>query len=117
MAELAGLPLEGPATLEGAKASMSIEDDDDNDRLEALVDAVNTLVRSWRCSQPAVGLEAWPANLVEGATMLTVRLFRRKNSPAGVEAMGEAGPVYVMRSDPDVAMLLGLGAWAKPAVG
>jgi hypothetical protein len=49
--------------------------------------------------------------------MMAGRLFRRRESPAGVAAFGELGAVYVMRNDPDVAMLLGLGSWAKPMVG
>lgn len=117
MLELSDLPGEGPATLPGVKAAMRLTDDADNDRITALVAAVNALVRSWRCSEAAQGRAEWPANITEGATMLTVRLFRRKNSPAGVEALGEAGPVYVMRSDPDVAMLLGLGSWSRPGLG
>lgn len=119
MAELPNLPATGPATRSGAKAALGIAADDvtDDARLDALVAAVNGKVRGWRCSAAAQGAAEWPGHLVEGATMLVVRLFRRKNSPAGVEAFGELGPVYVMRTDPDVAMLLGLGSWAPPAVG
>lgn len=117
MPELANLPGQGPATLAGAKASLSITDTEDDARLTDLVAAVNSMVRTWPCSAPAVGAEAFPARVIEGATMLVVRLFRRKNSPAGVEAMGESGPAYVMRNDPDVAMLLNLGTYTKAQVG
>lgn len=117
----APLPPGGPATVAGVKGAQGITDVRDDSRLAALVGAVNALVRTWPCSEPARGLEDWQApevaNVVEGATMLAGRLFRRKNSPAGVEAFGADGAVYVQRNDPDVAMLLGLGAWQGPAVG
>jgi hypothetical protein len=48
--------------------------------------------------------------------MLGARLWRRKSTPGGVEVFGDGGMAYVRRTDPDVAMLLQLGDWAKPAV-
>lgn len=117
--ELAGLPDGGPATLAGVKVHLSITDTRDDTRITAQVAAVNRLVRSWPCSEPAVDAATWDAapDVVEGATMLAARLFRRKESPAGVESMGPLGAAYVMRSDPDVAMLLQLGPYAGPEVG
>lgn len=117
MAELTGLPGEGPATLPGVKAFLRITDDTDDVDLEAVVAAVNALVRSWRCASSAVGQAAFPANVVRGAEMMAGRLFRRRESPAGVAAFGDMGAVYVMRNDPDVAMLLGLGPWSSPGLG
>jgi hypothetical protein len=61
--------------------------------------------------------QPWPARHVLGATMLAGRLWRRRNSPAGVESFAGDAAVYVSRNDPDVAQLLGLGAYAPPAVG
>lgn len=118
-AEVTGLPEGGPATVTGLKAHLGISDDRDTARLEGIVAAVNAKVRQWPCSTVAVNLADWStaAHVVEGATMLAARLYRRKNSPAGVEAFGTEGAVYVMRNDPDVAMLLGLGPWQPPAVG
>jgi hypothetical protein len=49
--------------------------------------------------------------------MLAARLFRRRNSPAGVEAMGPDGATYVMRNDPDIGQLLRLGSWQLPGLG
>lgn len=43
-----------------------------------------------------------------GATMLAARLVRRRNSPAGIEAVTQDAAVYVARTDPDVMMLLRL---------
>jgi hypothetical protein len=115
--ELVGLPEGGPTTLAGVKLHLAITDDRDDDRITAYVAAVNAMVRTWRCSTAAVDQVAWPADIVEGATLLAARYFRRKNSPAGVEAMGSTGAVYVMRTDPDVAQLLQLGPHSYPTVG
>lgn len=61
--------------------------------------------------------DTWPAHWVHGARMLAARVYRRRDSPAGVEAMGELGPVYVQRNDPDLAQLLEIGRYAPPQVG
>lgn len=116
---LVGLPEGGPTTLAKVKTHLQITDDRDNDRLDSIVSAVNSVVRSWPCSEAAVGGTDWAeaAEVVEGATMLVARLWRRKGSPAGVEAMGTLGAAYVMRNDPDIALLLQLGPYAGPQVG
>lgn len=117
--ELVGLPEGGPTTLPMVKVQLSIaETDTRNDaQLEAIIAAVNNLVRGLRVSEVAVGAETWPAKITQGATMLAARLFRRKNSPAGVEAFGQLGGAYVMRNDPDIAQLLQLGNYQAPQLG
>ena len=46
------------------------------------------------------------------------RLYRRRNSPAGVESFSDiGGAVYVQRNDPDIAMMLGIGTYARPVIG
>ncbi len=116
---MVGLPEGGPTTLALVKGHLSITDNRDDTRLDPIVNAVNRVVRSWPVSEAAVGEADWSeaSDIVEGATMLAARLHRRKGSPAGVEAFGSNGAVYVMRNDPDVAMLLQLGPWAPPSVG
>lgn len=124
--ELAGLPTGGPASLPAVKAQLGIAVDDERDdaRLEPIVDSVNALVRRWPVSEAAVD-EAddadpdrpWPSHIVHGSTMLCARLWRRKDTPGGVEAFTQLGAAYVMRSDPDVAMLLKLGSWQAPGIG
>lgn len=116
--------LTGPAELAPVKLALSIPEDDDTDdeRLTQVIDAVNDVVRGLPIAQPLPDLGAdppgaWSGRVVEGATLLAARLFRRRNSPAGVEAMGTDGAVYVMRSDPDIAMLLQLGPWRPPVIG
>lgn len=116
MTELTGLPAAGPTSLEAVKVALTVKDGADDARLTPYVDAANALVRSWPVSQAAVD-SSWPAYIVSGATMLAARWWRRKGTPAGVEAVGEAGFAYVMRNDPDIAMMLKLGNYAGPGVG
>lgn len=117
--ELVGLPVGGPTTLPWVKVWLTIKPDDtrSDDVLNMIVAAVNSQVRTWRVSQAAVGATVWPDRIVSGATMLAARLYRRRNSPAGVESFGSDGAVYVSRTDPDIAQLLGLGTHQPPTVG
>jgi hypothetical protein len=105
--------------VDGVKVHLGVTDTRDDVRLASIVAAVNAKVRRWPCVEPARGAEDWTdaEDVVEGANLLASRLFRRKNSPAGVEAFGADGLAYVQRSDPDIAMMLGLGPWQGPAVG
>jgi hypothetical protein len=48
--------------------------------------------------------------------MLAARMFRRRNTPSGVEAMTDQ-VVYVPRRDSDVDQLLRVGSYQLPAVG
>lgn len=48
-------------------------------------------------------------DVVLGTAMLAARWAARRGSVLGVASFGEFGPSYVMRSDPDIAQLLGLG--------
>lgn len=80
--------------------------------VEAVVAAVNALIVSYKGER-----DTWPAYWEHGAKMLAMRIYRRRDSPGGVEALGELGPVYVSRNDPDLAQLLEIGRYAKPVVG
>ena len=111
------LPEGGPTTLGAVKFALLIEDETDDTFLEPIVAAVNGLVSELPVADKARRLGVWPFKVTQGATMLAARLYRRRNSPEGVAAFGNEGPVYVQRNDPDVAMLLELGAWASPQVG
>lgn len=115
--ELVGLPEGGPTSVPAAKTWLRLTDTDDDEQLELVVAAVNAQVRSWRCAQRAVGATEWPGGIALGATMLAARLYRRQNSPAGVEAFGSDGAVYVSRNDPDIGQLLQLGTHQLPTVG
>lgn len=117
--EVAGLPTGGPATVPAVKLHLGITDTTDDTRLDSIVAAVNAVVRRFRVATDATDAPDWAAapHVVEGAVMLSARLFRRKNSPAGVEAFTDLGAAYVMRNDPDIAMLLRIGPWAAPGIG
>lgn len=117
------LPATGPTTREKVKAHLRIRVDDTRDDvdIDGKVAAVNSRVRDWPVAdkaaldtQEAADEAGWPASIVEGATMLAARLWRRGDSPAGVAAFGDFGPVYVQRNDPDVALLLELGDYSRP---
>lgn len=117
-------PDNGPTTLELVKAHLGIEDAVDDAAITRKVAAVNVKVMSWPVATIA-DTDPAPANwnlpefahIVEGATMLAARLFRRKNSPDGVTTMGDGAVAYIARTDPDVALLLQLGDNAAPGVG
>lgn len=109
-------PSDGPAALDQVKADLSLSGTHDDDALTSVIAAVNSRVRGLPVAQLPDTATEWPAHVERGANMLAARLFRRRNTPSGVEAFGDVG-VYVRRNDPDVAMLLQLGDYAKPSVG
>jgi hypothetical protein len=51
-----------------------------------------------------------------GAVMFAAKLYRRRNSPGGIEAFGDSLS-FVARWDPEVARFLRTGDYAIPAVG
>lgn len=111
-------PAAEPTTTPAVKAYLSLTDAADDAVIDGVVAAVNVFVRRTEKAR-AYGLADpapadWAADVKQGAKMLAARLFRRKNSPNGVEAFAVAGPVYVRRNDPDIAMMLDLDA---PMVG
>jgi len=113
-------PIGAPVTVAAVADQLRIgPSDPEYAQLDQPVAAVNALIGSW--VDPPVDVDGnpadYPANIAVGGAMLAARLYRRRNSPAGVEAMGDLGPVYVQRNDPDVALLLGLGNHRKPRVG
>lgn len=110
-------PGDGPTTLGRVKTHLGITDTADDAQLAAVVAAVNGKVSTFPVADRARGAEEWPADIAHGATMLAARLHKRKGSADGLAAFGDMGAVYVSRNDPDVALLLELGAYAKPAVG
>ena len=114
------LPTGDPTDLNAVKAQLTIGDDVDDVRLTPYVLAVNVVVsglpKAARLEQDPP-LDEWPADLRLGAAMLGARLWRRRSSPDGIAAFSDQGAIYIQRNDPDIAMLLGLGAWGRPAVG
>jgi hypothetical protein len=122
MGEVAGLPAGGPTTLAAVKVQLTLPASADAQRdptLQTYVDATNSVVRQLRVASDALELDpvAWPPYVVQGATMLAARLWRRRNSPSGVEAFTDQGAVYVQRNDPDIGILLRIGSYTSPLVG
>jgi len=52
-----------------------------------------------------------------GALILAARFYARKGSPMGVATFAEFGAAQIVRLDPDVERLLGLGRHARPRIG
>lgn len=123
MTEVAGLPVGGPVELATVKAELGYTDVNAarDARLQLRVDAVNSWVRDLPVASDALTYgtppPAWPSYVVLGGTMLATRLWRRKDSPSGVETFTDQGAVYVSRNDPDVAQLLRVGNYTAPQVG
>lgn len=57
------------------------------------------------------------ADVREGGVLLAARLYARAGSPTGLASFGEFGPSAILRLDPDIERLLGLGRYAPPRVG
>lgn len=117
--EVADLPEGGPVTLAALKTRLGIDEGDhtEDGRLTTVILAVNDEIRTWPVAARSSGLDEWKTSTVHGATLLAARIDARRNTPDGVAGFSDGAPIYVQRNDPDVAMLLGLGAWSKPAVG
>lgn len=120
MTEVAGLPATGPVSLATVKAELNYTTVDAarDARLQLRVDAVNAWVRQLPVASDSLTYgsppPAWPSYVTLGGTMLATRLWRRKDSPSGVEAFPGGTALYVQRNDPDVAQLLKL---TLPQVG
>lgn len=106
-------------TTDQVKAWLHITDAADDPLLSAVVDATNAWVASTAWVQelpPDPDPDLWPDDVTQGAVMLAARLYRRRNTPSGVEPFVD-GAVYLPRRDADVDMLLHLGYYSPPRVG
>ncbi|MFD4355828.1 hypothetical protein ACFWPX_24980 [Nocardia sp. NPDC058518] len=105
-------------TVELVRAYLALEEDGaaaDETYLAATVSAVVSRVATWL--EPLAAGAEWPDHVRHGATMLAARVWKRRGTPSGVETQGDFGAFYVQRTDPDIAMLLGLGNHLPPKVG
>lgn len=88
---------------------------DEDTHLSLVIPAVNAHVEGL----PSIDRNpdgTWQATTQLGAVMLAARMYRRKNSPGGIEAVGEV-TTYVSRYDSDIARLLNIDSFKKPMVG
>lgn len=100
----------GATDVDAVKAWLRLTDDADDDVVTEATNAANAFVaRVARVNPPTDDVHT-------GATMLAARIYRRRNSPGGVEAFTDAA-VYISRTDPDVAALLSIGNYKSPQAG
>lgn len=52
----------------------------------------------------------------QGAILLGARLIARRGAPLGLQSYGEFA-ASILRSDPDIGLMLGIGRNARPALG
>lgn len=55
-------------------------------------------------------------DLILGTLLLVGRLYARKGTPEGIASFGELGAAMILRADPDISMLLGIGRHGRPGV-
>jgi hypothetical protein len=112
-------PAVTPITPADVKAWLKIDAGDTAD--DAILQAICDAVMAWVSALPYVaGLDPeldWPPDVRQGAVQLAARWFRRRLSPSGIDAITDAGAVYVARADPEISQLLHLDRWAHPRVG
>jgi hypothetical protein len=53
----------------------------------------------------------------QAAVNLAARWYRRRNSPAGIESIGDAGIAYVARFDPEIERALRIGSYRRAVIG
>ena len=87
----------------------------DADLLDDVCAAAEPIVVRYR-RDIGTAADAIPDDIYQGAVMLAARLYRRRNSPAGIETMGESVN-YVASFDPDLDQFLRRGRYRMPAVG
>lgn len=107
-----------PTSTDQVKAWLRLTGTADDELISSSVAAVNAWVSrlQWVTDATDPDTGSWPATAEQGATMLAARMYRRRNTPGGVEALTDV-VVYVPRRDSDVDQLLRVGSYQRPAVG
>jgi hypothetical protein len=103
-------------TRDALKVWVGITRADDDAELDVIVTAVTSWIESL-ADVPRTADLLWAQQTHLAALMMGSRLYRRRNSPNGVEAFTGDGVTYVARYDPDIARLLRLDGFTKPKVG
>lgn len=100
-------------TAEAVRSWLQLKVSEPGTILPRLVEVVAELVDATP-GAPLTDTGDWTARTVQAAIMQTARLYRRRNSPGGVEALTEGGATYVARFDPDIERMLRTGRYLKP---
>lgn len=100
------------------KRWLRLNDQDTSD--DDLINAVSAMAEPYviRCRPEwitSLGTYVPDAETYQGAVMYAAREYRRRNSPAGIELMGEVSS-FVARFDPDIDRALQTGAYARPVI-
>ena len=106
----------GPADVDRVKRWLYANDPavaDDATLIAEVCEAVNAFITSYMAT-PANG--EWPADVMQGATMLAARNIERRNSPVGV-SQGIDGATYIPGRDRDLDQYLRLGQYRRLVVG
>lgn len=93
-----------------------------SDHLEAVVaavtDTIDALPDAPRLPADEDGSRgAWAPRTVQAAIMLGARLYRRRNSASGIEAIVDGGASYVARWDSDISRMLRIDGHTRPVIG
>lgn len=105
---------------------LKLTDTDDADLLALVEDcrqAAGDYCERQRPDLYAPATETTPArfaatpSVVQAGVLSAARLYARIGSPAGLAAYAEIGAAEILRIDPDVTRLLGVGRYAPPRVG
>lgn len=107
------------------KAWLRLDADDDTDddlirRVSCLAELYAQRCRpdAWQDATETTPLTYVPdAEIYQGAVMYAAREYRRRNTPAGIDSVTDAGAVYVSKYDSDIERALHTGTWATPGVG
>lgn len=106
------LPVNNPITSDEVRTwtGRKLTDDTDTAVIHEVIASVTDMVEHWKSTHP----DDWPPRWRQGTIMLIARYLRRRNSPSGVETVGDMGVAYVSRKDPDIAQMLEIGPFRVP---
>lgn len=84
----------------------------------AVTDTIDALPDAPRLPDDKDGTPGgWAPRTVQAATMLGARLYRRRNSANGIEAIVDGGASYVARWDSDISRMLRIDGYTRPVIG
>ncbi len=87
----------------------------DTPALQSACDAARDFVEDRRsdlwvtAGDPPVTTYTPTPSVIHGAALYAFRLYHRRNNPLGILGTTDVGPAGILREDPDVARLLGIG--------